>query len=165
MAKLSLEELQNALHPRPRHPALVRRDEAYAKAVSHPRLTSDGKLKVDPMPLAVDLIGLRPMSIAEQVHRFTRHDVTDFNLIPDENFLSEDDFHDYLDDLPDEGWSPYELAGFQNIERQYSLGRSHSFADAESDDDATSLPDPVAERPQTAGKAKGSSAEPSGEAE
>lgn len=149
-----------------RHPALVKRDAAYATAKRHPRLTDDGKLKVSPMPLAVDLVGLRPLSIEEQVRRFTRDDVTDFNLIPDEKFLSEDDFHDYLDDLPDEGYSPYELAGFRNQQRAYELGRSHQPsqkpADASEDDSGTSLPEPSAKRPQKASGADGDTPEPKG---
>lgn len=157
MAKLSLEELQNALQPRPRHPALARRDAAYAKAATHPRLTETGKLRVSGIPLAIDLVGLRPLSIEEQVRRFTSHDVTDFNLIPDEKFLSEDDFHDYLDDLPDEGWSPYELAGFENQQRAYEYGRYHASPFAYNEDYeeySTPLPEGAAQRPQGAGGAK-----------
>lgn len=163
MAKLSLEELQKVLEPRPRHPALVRRDAAYASASQHPRLTSDGKLRVSGMPLAVDLIGLRPLSIEEQVRRFTSHNVTDFNLIPDEKFLSEDDFHDYLDDLPDEGWSPYELAGFENQVRSYEYNRFHASPDVPDSDSSPSgtLPkEPSAKRAHNAGGAEGDSPEP-----
>lgn len=166
MAKLSLEELQNALQPRPRHPALVARDKAYAAASQHPRLTVDGKLKINPMPLAVDLIGLRPLSIEEQVRRFTQHDVTDFNLIPDEKFLDEDDFHDYLDDLPDEGWSPYEIAGFENQARAYEYGRTHAPKPADDDLDASGTlpPEPSAKRPQKAGGAEGDTPAPQDQA-
>lgn len=146
-----------------RSPFLVARDKAYDAAKSHPRLTSDGSLVMDPMPLAIDLVGLRPLSIEEQVARFTRADLTDFNLIPDENFLDEEDFHDYLDDLPEEGLSPYELAGFQNITRQYELGRTHiapaDDLDDDSDSSATPLPEPKPSAPKTLGKAKAPSSE------
>lgn len=168
MTKLTLEDLQRVLTPvRPRHPALVRRDAAYAAALQHPRLTPDGKLRVDPMPLAVDLIGLRPLSIEEQVRRFTSHNITDFNLIPDEKFLSEDDFHDYLDDLPDEGWSPYEVAGFENQVRSYQYNRFHAPTDVpdwDYDPQATSPQEPSAKRPQTAGDAEGDTPEPQAKA-
>lgn len=137
-----------------RHPALVRRDELYASAKSHPRLTDDGKLRVSPTPLATDLIGLRPMSKEEQIARYTGHGIIDFNLIPDENFLSEDDFHDYLDDVPEEGLSPYELLGLQNIERVWNAGKDY-ISPAEGDDSspATPVAEGAAERPQEAGKA------------
>ena len=141
-----------------RSPFLVARDKAYDAAKPHPRLTADGSLKMDPMPLAIDLIGLRPLTIEEQVARFTRADITDFNLIPDENFLDEEDFHDYLDDLPEEGLSPYELAGFQNISRQYEYGRTHmapaDFTEDDSDLPAPPLPEPTPSAPKTHGKAK-----------
>lgn len=108
-----------------RHPALIRRDAAYEAAIPSPRLTPEGDMIVDPMPLADDLIGLRPMSLEEQIARFDGTGLADNSLVPDEQFLSEDDFHDYLDDLPEEGLSPYEIAGRRNIEYLYDIGISH----------------------------------------
>lgn len=152
-----------------RHPALILRDKAYAQSPQHPRLTPDGKLKVSPMPLATDLIGLRPLSLEEQIARFTRDDVTDYNLVPDEKFIDEEDFHDYLDDLPEDGYSPYELHGFRNIERAHEYGRGYLApadpVEEDSDESAPPLPEPVAKRAQNAGKAKGSSAKVEDEAE
>lgn len=147
---------------------LEKRDAAYAASKSHPRLTEDGRLKVDPMPLATDLIGLRPMTKEEQIARYTGHGVVDWSLVPDTNFLSEEDFHDYLDDLPEEGLSPYEVAGMKNIYHAIKTGRDfidpQEGEEVDEDPAATPLPEPVAKRPQKAGVAKGDpSGEPDGE--
>ena len=123
----SVQELLASLQ-RPRNPFLEKRDAAYAAAKQHPRLTPDGALINDDLPLAEDLIGLRPLTIEEQVARFTDHGVMDFNLVPDEQLLArfpdhfardDDDWGDHFDDLPDEGYSPYEIAAFHNVEDYY----------------------------------------------
>lgn len=134
-----------------RHPAIVHRDAKYAAAKRSARLVGDGKEVVSRVPLATDLIGVRPLSLQEQVERFGGHGVVDWRLVPDEKFLSEDDFHDYLDDLPEEGLSPYELAGFRNQEALYNLGKTH--VQPEEADDATPLPEGAAKRPHEAGVA------------
>lgn len=156
-----------------RHPLLAKRDKGYSERSRHRLLHGDdGSLAVSPMPKFVDLIGLRPLTLEEQVARFTAADVTDFNLVPDEKFLSEDDFHDYLDDLPDEGWSPYELAGFDNILRSHEMGRGYASREPADGDDApapTPLPSTQTERAAkpanepTGSKGSGASA-PDGEA-
>lgn len=115
-------------HPVPfSHPSLEARQAQLRgePLTRHPRLGPDGRVSVDEMPIAVDLIGLRPLTMEEQIARFD-HGVTDYRLIPDENFLSEDDFHDYLDDLPPDGLSPYEIAGFENQAFAYEIGREHA---------------------------------------
>jgi len=119
-----------------RHPMLVARDKAYANAVQHSRLTVDGKMKVNKMPLAEDLVGLRPLSKEEQISRYSGHGIVDFNLVPDDKFFrmfpehacrSDDDFLDHLDDLPEEGLSPFELAGIANAQHYINSGRGFDF--------------------------------------
>lgn len=134
-----------------RHPALLHRDVKYAAAKRSARIVADGKEVVSHVPVATDLIGVRPLSLEEQVKRFGGHGVVDWRLVPDEKFLSEDDFHDYLDDLPEEGLSPYEIAGFRNQEHLYNAGKTHVQPDK--GDSATTLPEGDAKRPQKAGVA------------
>lgn len=152
----SVQDLLLALKPA-RHPALVARDAAYAAASQHPRLTPDGKLINDELPLAEDLIGMRPLTIEEQVMRFTEHGVMDFNLVPDEEMLARfpdhftvdrDDWGDHLDDLPDEGLSPYEIHALDNANDYYA--RLNMTREAYEASLATPLPEGGGEGPHKA---------------
>lgn len=152
----SVQDLLLALQ-RPRNKFLEIRDAAYAAAKQHPRLTPDGALINDDLPLAEDLIGMRPLTIEEQVARFTDHGVMDFNLVPDEQLLArfpnhfatdDDDWGDHLDDLPDEGYSPYEILAFDNIENYYA--RLQMTPDELRAADATPLPEDGVEGPHKA---------------
>lgn len=143
---------------------LQKRDAAYAASKQHARLTETGNLKVDPMPVATDLIGLRPMTKEEQIARYTGHGIVDWSLVPDEKFLSEEDFHDYLDDLPEDGLSPYEIAGMENIHNLVAHGMGY-IAPSEADDDTPATPPaaPAAKRAQNAGVAAGDAPPPKAE--
>lgn len=159
----SVQELLLALRP-PRHPKLVARDAAYAAAVQMEGLTPEGDQIMDPMPVAVELIGLRPLTLEEQVQKYTDHGVMDFNLVPDLSlvqrfpehyFTAEDDFGDYLEDLPEEGFSPYELAALENI-RDYNARMGFDYmAEEDLEHEPVTSPEPSPERPQKAGGGEG----------
>lgn len=120
-----VDELSTALVEKSRvrrHPALIRRDALYAAASRFPRLTDDGAEKISSVPLATELIGLRPLSMQEQIDRFSGHGITDWSLVPD---IDEDEWEDYLDDdleFDPDGMSPYEIAAFHNQERYFNRG-------------------------------------------
>ena len=153
-------------YPIHRHPALAARDAGYAAAPRHPRLRDfDGKLAVDPMPVAKELIGIRPLTLDEQVARFSSG-VIDFRLIADERFtdvllrkagyepdkfLSDEDWHDYLDDMPEDGLSPFEIAARQNILQYDELG--FVYVDGKAPSYSPTAPEP--ERSHEAGEGEG----------
>lgn len=123
-----------------RHPALARRDAAYARANNqHPRQGEDGVI-VSPVPFAEELVGVRQLTIEEQIARFTKHGDNIPNLVPDRDFVDslvrkagprgqeffeivEDDrdWHDFDDDAFEDvkgyvvGITSYEAQGLQNI--------------------------------------------------
>lgn len=102
-----------------RHPALQRRDALYANSARIPRLTERGNLVVSGVPVATDLLGLRPLTMEEQIARFSGHGIVDWSLVPD---LPEDEWLDYADDIDEDGITPHELNAFRNQERYFNRG-------------------------------------------
>lgn len=117
-----VDELSTALVEKSRqrrHPALMRRDALYAASASIPRLTDRGKEILSNVPVALDLVGLRPLTMEEQVARFSGHGISDWSLVPD---IEEDEWLDYEDDLEEDGITPYEYHAFRNQERYFNRG-------------------------------------------
>lgn len=158
-------------NPASRNFFLENRDRGYYRASRHDRLTEDGKVKVSDMPLAKDLIGIRPLTLEEQVARFSSG-ILDFRLIADERytdallqkvgltpdrFIDDDDWHDYLDDVPEEGLTPYEIEALNNL-RSYAEngGVVHSVVAP------PPLPEPSPSAPTTQAQANGDTS-PSGD--
>lgn len=117
-----VDELSTALVEKSRqrrHPALLRRDALYAVSESFARLTERGKEVISNVPHAIDLAGLRPLTMEEQIARFSGHGISDWSLVPD---IEEDDWQDIYDDLDEDGITPHELAALQNQERYFARG-------------------------------------------
>lgn len=134
-----------------RHPALVRRDALYAESRYIPRLTERGKEVISNVPLATDLLGLRPLSMEEQIARFSGHGIVDWSLVPD---IDEDDWQDIMDDVDEfepEGITPHELTALRNQERYFNRGLKA--ADKPPADPGTTSGG-SAERPHEAGDAE-----------
>lgn len=72
-------------------------------------LNADGSEKLDPMPLAQELIGARPLTPGELYDMFTGHGAISNQLVYDD-FADEDDFLDEQDDLPENGLTPHEVS-------------------------------------------------------
>lgn len=89
-------------------PANVYRKKPAMKVRKIPTLNPDGSEILDPTPLAVEMIGVRPLTMQELYEKFTQHGDVAHNLVYDD-FLDDDDFMEELDDLPENGLSPYEV--------------------------------------------------------
>lgn len=109
----------------------------------NPQLNPDGSENLSIIPKAVHLKGLRPKTLQEQVEAFTR----DRGRIPDnmiyDEFVNDDDFHDYLDDLQDWGLSEHEASEILSQREDAKIQRFGYSEDVE----ATPLPDPSTEPP------------------
>lgn len=73
----------------------------------NPRLDANGSEVLDPQS-AVAPIGFRPMTEFERLQRMVAHGQSLDRFLPDDD-LSDDDFGEHLDDIPPEGYSPYEV--------------------------------------------------------
>lgn len=114
-------------------PVLTRRDRSSF-------LNADGSENLSIVPVASDLLGLRPKTLQEQVEEFTRLGGASARMVYDE-FINDDDFHDRLDDLEENGLSPHEVA---DILAQREEAKIQRFGYGVPDD-ATPLPDPSTE--------------------
>lgn len=87
----------------------IYRSKPVPKSRINPRINSRGREVLDPVS-SVAPIGFRPLTDFERLQRLTLHGMRVDRFLPDDEFTDEEDFHDHLDDVPDEGLTPYEIA-------------------------------------------------------
>lgn len=97
------------------------------------RLTSDGSTKADSTPLVVPV---RLPSIQQRLHMYERAGAIKAAFYDD---LADDDFQDELDDLPEDGLSPHELAD-SDFTRDADIARSIRKRAKEASDAAKAVP-------------------------
>ena len=84
----------------------------------NPLLDTRGHEVLDPVPLTV------PLRLTS-TERLQRIEAVSSRLSYD-NFLDDDDFHEHLDDIPDQGLSPYEIDGFKKPSKASRASSSNS---------------------------------------
>lgn len=96
---------------------------------SHPNLTEDGAFTVSDLPSATQQAEFRPPNLAQQVIRLTGGVMKNGSWVLPDDDLADDDFGDYMDDLPDEGYTQAELDAMPEASKSARESRQEDIED------------------------------------